>query len=167
MTNKEKKSIPVYIIQNCLIKNHKISIILTSFITRTQKTIIEDIIEKNKFMIDGFTDSHVFNFLVDNNITTQKNQLYFIKQKDTNFYKIGISSDIEKRFKAIQNGNPSELSIYYNEVFYLCDIIEKCLHKFFESQHIRGEWFEIPDDEINDLIKKINKIPFKYEQNKT
>lgn len=164
MTNREKKVLPVFMIQEVLNVNFKISIILTSFITRTQKTIIEDIIQKNKNIIDTFSKESVFDFLINNNITTQKNQLYIIKQSGSNFYKIGISSDIKKRFAAIQNGNTSELEIIFNETFYLCDIIEKCLHKFCEMYHIRGEWFEIPDAELIEIIEKIHKIPFKYEQ---
>ena len=38
-----------------------------------------------------------------------KNKVYLMNAKNTNYYKIGITSDVKKRLSTIQCGNPNEI----------------------------------------------------------
>ena len=113
MTKREKRIIPNLMIQLQLCDNFRDALIFTSYITRTHKGIIESIYEKNIELFEQIKkdDFFVIEFLFKNNINTQTSNLYIIRQKDTNFFKVGITTDIEKRFSAIQNGNPADLEI--------------------------------------------------------
>lgn len=168
MTKREKRIIPNLMIQLQLCDNFRDALIFTSYITRTHKGIIESIYEKN---IDIFEqigvdmNFNVIDFLIKNNINTQTSNLYIIRQKDTNFFKVGITTDIEKRFSAIQNGNPADLEIKYNENFFLCETIEKNIHKHLELFHVRGEWFQMTPNKLKQLIEKLENLIFKNEQN--
>lgn len=67
--------------------------------------------------------------------------LYFIREVGTTHYKIGISSNVEKRLGALQSANSNKLEIVcvikYGELF------ERRLHDLFEDRNIHGEWFDL------------------------
>ena len=59
--------------------------------------------------------------------------------------KIGYSDDYEKRIKELQAGNPLKLYVVdaicvNNEI--RARLLEKALHKMFESEKMIGEWFK-------------------------
>lgn len=86
--------------------------------------------------------------------------IYLIKCEDSDNYKIGFSSNPEKRLKELQVGHPFKLniistydSIYYNE-------IENSLHNKYGYTKKTGEWFTLSlEDEMNfiDECEKIHK----------
>lgn len=70
--------------------------------------------------------------------------VYFIACKETWRWKVGFTkSDPQKRLKALQTGCPSELAL----MAYIEAGIDKelLIHNLFESERIRGEWFEGSD----------------------
>ena len=74
-----------------------------------------------------------------------------------NFYiKIGVSSDVEKRFKAIQMMNPRELSILKTIPSYCAYIVERYLHLVFSKYRMHGEWFNLDDDAQEELFYLVN-----------
>ena len=74
---------------------------------------------------------------------------YLILDTGSNMVKIGKSNDVEKRLGILQIGNPSQLVIKH--VF--SRDIERVLHRYFKSRRVRGEWFDVPCDEIVKLVK--------------
>lgn len=68
--------------------------------------------------------------------------------KCNEFYKIGMTSDVWKRYQAVQNGIPYEVDIVE---FFGCsnpNREEKSLHKRFKAKRHRGEWFKLEEDDI-------------------
>lgn len=85
--------------------------------------------------------------------------LYVIKAAtDPIYYKIGISNRPHHRLCILQTGSPAEL-----ELMHLLPCgdrgnardIEKEWHAFFRAKHHRGEWFQIHEADIVELIKAI------------
>tara|TARA_R100001460_G_scaffold48457_1_gene86430 strand:+ start:125 stop:451 length:327 start_codon:yes stop_codon:yes gene_type:complete len=83
--------------------------------------------------------------------------VYIIFNKNTNFYKIGITRDFTRRFRQLELSSGCKLSIVD---YYRPDIdntltspqIEKKLHKKYKKHKIIGEWFDIHyiiDDVLN------------------
>lgn len=88
--------------------------------------------------------------------------VYLIADDSGNAYKIGVTkSSINKRIKQLSIGNASELNtigLYKTKYPFW---IEKQLHKHFIKQHIRGEWYDLSDNDIlqfNELCEKYNNI---------
>ena len=85
-------------------------------------------------------------------------KVYFIRYGNSNYYKIGFSTDIQRRLKDIQRCSPIEMTIFAstkaNSKF------ERYLHKQYSKYNIRGEWFELKPDILN---KAIN---FRYHKQK-
>ena len=80
--------------------------------------------------------------------------LYFIKDNHGNT-KIGISNNVYTRLSTLQTGNADKLEIVdyigpmsRKDALYL----EKELHDKFNMVHVTGEWFEISDCEIRDVV---------------
>jgi len=82
----------------------------------------------------------------------KSNLLYLLT--DGRAYKIGITKQggVKKRVKSLQTGNPYEIT----EVFsFACDNageLEAYLHKQFADKRLKGEWFNLNDNDIK-MIK--------------
>lgn len=79
-----------------------------------------------------------------------------LKQDQPRSVKIGFTlSNCVKRQKQLQTGNPRELFVYRR--IYTCDYqkLEYHLHQAFSTKRIRGEWFLLSQNEINDLVNFI------------
>ena len=75
-------------------------------------------------------------------------------------YKIGITSgsDTRKRKSALQTAHWMELKeVWKSNVFDRSDLIEKKLHKHFEKQRVRGEWFNLNKADIESIPELIEK----------
>ena len=69
-------------------------------------------------------------------------------------YKIGITSglDTRKRKSALQTAHWMDLKeVWKSDLLKRADIVEKKLHKYFEKKRVRGEWFNITDDDIKKI----------------
>lgn len=81
--------------------------------------------------------------------------IYFIKNTTTNNYKIGKSYNPTNRLKQLQTGNDCKLEIYH--IFESDNAkLESYLHQYFKNNKILGEWFEISDSDIDNVIKIIS-----------
>lgn len=80
--------------------------------------------------------------------------VYFLKEIDTNFYKIGKTIAFYSRLKDIQAGNPRELILVHfvesKEPF----IIEAFHHMKFKALHVKNEWYA-DDGSINEYLTKL------------
>lgn len=75
--------------------------------------------------------------------------VYLINQDDTDIYKIGVSkNEPSLRLKNLQTGNDKQLSI----IFYLKSncytTLESTLHKTFQYDNIKGEWFKFANKDV-------------------
>lgn len=82
----------------------------------------------------------------------KKHYLYAISNGQE--IKLGMSSDVNKRLKALQTSSPSELVLLWK--YYIANTpkdaikIEKMMHRSCSQFHIRGEWFTM------DCIRTVN-----------
>jgi hypothetical protein len=77
--------------------------------------------------------------------------VYFIMNVETRRIKIGRTTDIDTRLSALQVGNDCELAILRTipcTEQYNSEKLEKYIHDIFAKQHIRGEWFNLTDEQI-------------------
>lgn len=73
-------------------------------------------------------------------------------------YKIGITSgsNTDKRKTSLQTAHWMDLKLVWkSDLLNRADIIETKLHKHFEKQRVRGEWFNIGQNDIKDIPKLI------------
>lgn len=65
--------------------------------------------------------------------------LYFVRCGE--FIKIGVSSDVPKRLKALKSSNPHPLELMYHGVGE--GVHEEQWHLLYQDMHLHGEWFRV------------------------
>ncbi len=84
--------------------------------------------------------------------------VYIIQSGDSDYYKIGCTARRPiARVRDLQTGSPVELRLY--EVFYSYDMgqLEKDGQAFFRGKHVRGEWYELTQWELDRLAAYLAK----------
>jgi len=73
-------------------------------------------------------------------------------------YKIGITSgsNTDKRKTSLQTAHWMDLKLVWkSDLLNRADLIETKLHKHFEKQWVRGEWFNITKQDIKDIPRLV------------
>jgi hypothetical protein len=103
------------------------------------------IISKNNeyFTINKQTDN-------DKKTCKSKNEFYIYVMKNlrNGFYKIGISHNPTTREKTLQSEEPEIELLFYSKGSYKH---EKQLHQTFIEKRVRGEWFSLDDNDIENI----------------
>jgi len=77
--------------------------------------------------------------------------VYVFKLKGYDYYKIGIAINVKKRLKDIDRINPFGVE-YIKSYETLYDKgVEGNLHNHFKDKWIKGEWFELTEDDVNSI----------------
>ncbi|GFE58823.1 GIY-YIG nuclease family protein [Geobacter sp. AOG1] len=84
--------------------------------------------------------------------------LYVIRCFPHSYYKIGITNDLGKRLRDHQTGCPFELRMIFAVEADMADFLgreiaylESFFHNNYEKKNVRGEWFELTDEEISEM----------------
>lgn len=88
--------------------------------------------------------------------------VYAIGIVGTQYVKIGHARRPEKRLAALQGGLPFKLELLY--VLKVDDPrgVERTLHELLADGHVRGEWFELPEEPLPRLFTNADKSnPFR------
>jgi Rha family phage regulatory protein len=84
----------------------------------------------------------------------KRQQVYILKNTATNMGKVGITNDISRRVAELQNASGCEISVeYLAPKADNAKDIEKELHKILKDYRGIGEWFNIPVEDVIDLLK--------------
>ncbi len=75
--------------------------------------------------------------------------VYLLKGCVTGYYKIGVTTNLNKRIKQVRNNSSEEITLEFlsrggRE-------LEKVLHQKYESQKVKGEWFKLTENETNEV----------------
>lgn len=72
--------------------------------------------------------------------------------------KIGISNDVNVRLKNLQTGNPERLVIHHIEEVTSKQVrlLEKAIHRDLNHKKLKGEWFDMTQDEAKDYVVFFN-----------
>ena len=83
---------------------------------------------------------------------SEKQKVYLLKAGD--YYKIGVSNNINERIKQLQTGCPHKITCI-GKIEY-CDALktEKRLHRMFKDSNTYGEWYK-PDNISQMILQKI------------
>jgi predicted GIY-YIG superfamily endonuclease len=81
----------------------------------------------------------------------------YILKSDFGVYKIGRTKDLERRLRDFRIF-PKEFELVHSIACEDEVKVEKDLHERYKDKKVRNEWFELSDDDIQDL-KKINYVP--------
>ena len=103
-------------------------------------------------------------------------QLYIINEQDVRTgdcsrnYKIGIVRDAENRDSKVrllehQTGNPRRLYVVETLITPAVEYIETTLHHLFASNRVLGEWLELNETQVQEVIAKARELKEEMEAN--
>lgn len=78
----------------------------------------------------------------------EEQQTYLMKDHTTGLIKIGKSNNPRKREKTLQSEKP-QITLFASHD----KNIEKELHAKYKNKRIRGEWFNLSDKDLKDIVK--------------
>jgi hypothetical protein len=85
--------------------------------------------------------------------------IYIFKLGNLPHYKIGFSLDINERLKELQTANSLKLNVV--KTIPGTYKLERFIHKHLEDtgcERLNGEWFELNEEQLSDLIIKMDKL---------
>lgn len=83
--------------------------------------------------------------------------VYIMKDETNGAHKIGISNKPEYREKTLQSDKPYIVLLQAKEFpsRTIARAFESALHKTYESKHLRGEWFNLSEDEVHEVVQSL------------
>lgn len=79
--------------------------------------------------------------------------VYLMVDTTNGYHKIGISNNPEYRERTLQSEKPTIEKVcakqYPSRI--IAEAIESALHKAFDAKRIRGEWFDLSEQEVTDI----------------
>lgn len=86
-------------------------------------------------------------------------KIYLAKQQGTELYKIGVTKkDPLLRLKQLQTGNPTPLQLVESFETKFDYKLEAALHKYFMTENVQDEWFELSEEMVADFLNQCNKF---------
>lgn len=107
----------------------------------------------------GFSWPEKEKISTDNSLSDMKEPCYVYLMKDVanGFYKIGISNNPEYREHTLQSEKPT-IELLSARAFpsrVIASAIESALHTAFGEKRLRGEWFGLSENDVNDIIQTL------------
>jgi prophage antirepressor-like protein len=121
-----------------------------------------------KWIIDRLTEIRKSFDFVDfarKNPATANNAgfVYLVRAVTSTHYKIGKSRHPYKRLSSLQTGSPLELIIIERIFSMEYQKLELLLHEYYRDYWIRGEWFDFPDECVNQFAAVANQLDRRLE----
>jgi uncharacterized Zn-finger protein len=135
----------------CEIKHGGLSLLFKKVLDLTGKDKIKN--KKIKEMEEEIKKLKTLE-LEKNQNTLFDGTVYFVNAENTNMFKIGYTKQsMYKRLSNLQTGCPLNLSVYKTVGCSDPVILENYLHRCFNDKKIRGEWFNITFEEVENLVE--------------
>jgi len=97
--------------------------------------------------------NHIVKLKAGGSRLSTEGTIYFIKSKDSDHFKIGITKGSPyTRLRTIQGNCPFKLGVYAYLYYRDCRSKEKEIHEIFDPYRGVGEWFDVPIHVVNALI---------------
>lgn len=102
-----------------------------------------------------------------NNLVNEIN-VYVLFDEVTCLYKIGKAKNLKKRLTTLQCGNATKLQEIALYTSNSGSKLERLLHEYFSAKRVRGEWFNLDNNDLNLLLsltdlKKISQLDLPIE----
>lgn len=89
--------------------------------------------------------------------STRRSEYVYLIKADNGLCKIGKSSRVKSRFRALQSASPAQLELVHKVKTDNAIVLEMRLHKRFASSRKHGEWFALTDQDVA-YIKSLSDV---------
>ena len=92
--------------------------------------------------------------------------IYFIKSENSNFYKLGVSSNPKRRLADIDSYLPFNLEILSLHYFLNVYDVEEYFQEKYSNYKIRREWYNLTTDEASNIMIELHNLNVKQDAKK-
>ena len=131
---------------------------LSEFVTGTEKMDLEIAEQLTNFfgcrikdILDISSEKHDYSKHIN---TGEQGIIYFLKA-DNNLTKIGWTTNLKKRKETLDYTEKVKTELIYFIPTQDCRGLEKLIHTIFADKRVKGEWFDIKDEDINIFKPKV------------
>lgn len=86
--------------------------------------------------------------LVECEIRNDYSGYVYLITSEVGLTKIGLTDDVQKRFGSIDSCSPCRIELHHCQFVQDTNRLERLLHQHFASKRVKGEWFNLDADEI-------------------
>ena len=88
----------------------------------------------------------------------------YIITSEIGLTKIGKTEDVKKRLSQIDGASPCKVDLYHCQFVKNSKEVESILHKRFRDKRVKGEWFNLDNEEIKIAQKLIDEYEWKKQK---
>ena len=110
--------------------------------------------DETKIKLKELNNRRPRNVNAKTNATPDLNEYVYLIHSNAGYTKIGISMQPKQRKRSLQTGSAHDLKLLATRQSQKASELERSLHDKYEKYHVRGEWFDIPKDELNALVQR-------------
>lgn len=94
----------------------------------------------------------------DQKLSGKERYIYLVKEEFLGLVKIGVASNLRARLAVMRTNCPQELKLLHFVKTKNAYKIEKVLHENHLEYHYSGEWFDLDNEQINEIKKTLEPI---------
>jgi len=79
----------------------------------------------------------------------------YVARSEGGEVKIGKSKDPKSRIKSLSTGNPQPLHLVKSAKVPNAGELEKKMHERYQEYRLHGEWFDLPESEIDSALEEL------------
>jgi len=85
-----------------------------------------------------------------------KKYIYLVREEYCGFIKIGIATNLMGRFSVIDTSCPQKIMLIGFAQMDWASTAERLLHAKYRHKRVKGEWFDLDQGEIDEILNFIN-----------
>jgi hypothetical protein len=89
-------------------------------------------------------------------MTDRTPQVYLLRLGDTDYFKVGMTTDINGRLSSLQTATPFDLHLITVVEHENAFTVEKDIHASLVKYHVRNEWFQCEQTEIVRIFEVVS-----------
>lgn len=98
------------------------------------------------------------NFIEKNQQHSDKSGFVYLAMTPNNWSKIGMSKHPYKRMSSLQTGTPLEITLVHRIFTFDMMALERALHEYYQAYWMRGEWFDLPQECVDEFPLVANQL---------
>lgn len=103
----------------------------------------------------NISDYRINNARVSNSKRFPNGCIYIINIEDTDYYKIGVSQNPNRRIRDLESSTPFNIYLIYCKFYEKVYEIEQYIHNKINSNYIKSEWFKLEFETVYDIMKEL------------
>lgn len=88
-------------------------------------------------------------------VAGQPTRVYLMRDGSSGYYKVGVSTDVDRRLEDFRAGNPDihVVAMTVPTVRAIALQAEAAVHEYYSNANVTGEWFALPPEVAGELTE--------------